>query len=261
MTYSDHQLTLLKRMGIDVWVSRDQQESFSEEEYTASLASDHHENADTVDEAEPITHQPPIKGESSIPAARGELKTAQEVMASLEEAVRLCQKCSLCSSRSNTVFGAGQIPATWMFVGEAPGQNEDQQGLPFVGRAGKLLDLMLRALGVERKSVYISNVLKCRPPGNRDPLPEEVEQCEPYLLSQLEQIQPQVIVALGRISAQALLKTSEPLGRLRGRVHHYGASQIPLIATYHPAYLLRSPEQKSRSWDDLWLAKTLVDQG
>ena len=146
-----------------------------------------------------------------------------------------------------------------MFIGEAPGQNEDQQGLPFVGRAGQLLDAMIAALRMQRSDVFIANVIKCRPPANRDPVPEEIAECEPYLHRQLALVKPKVIVALGRISAQALLKTSESLGSLRGKVHQYGPSNTPLVITYHPAYLLRSPQQKSKSWEDLLLAKSVVD--
>ena len=145
-----------------------------------------------------------------------------------------------------------------MFVGEAPGQHEDEQGLPFVGRAGTLLDAMIQALGMHRDETFIANVIKCRPPGNRDPLPEEVAACEPYLHQQLGQVRPRVIVALGRISAQALLKTTEPLGKMRGRVYQYGAHATPLVVTYHPAYLLRSPDQKHKTWQDLLLARSLV---
>ena len=146
-----------------------------------------------------------------------------------------------------------------MFVGEAPGRDEDAQGEPFVGRAGKLLDMMIAALGMKRDTVFVANVLKCRPPDNRDPLPGEIEMCEAYLHRQLALIQPKVIVALGRVSAQALLKTGDALGTLRGAAHRYGPAGIPLVVTYHPAYLLRSPEQKSKAWDDLWLAKGIAE--
>ncbi len=156
------------------------------------------------------------------------------------------------------MFGCGNPGADWLFLGEAPGQHEDLQGQPFVGRAGQLLDRMIAALGMEREQVFIANVLKCRPPNNRDPLPAKIEQCEPYLHRQLAQIKPKVIVALGRISAQALLKTGEPLGKLRGRGYQYGPDNFPLVVTYHPAYLLRSPEQKTRAWVDLWQAKSIV---
>jgi len=175
--------------------------------------------------------------------------------------VAACRKCALHQTRTNTVPGAGHARADWFFIGEAPGRDEDAQGEPFVGRAGRLLDAMIAALGLRREEVFIANVLKCRPPDNRDPTAEEVELCEAYLHRQLALIQPKVIVALGRISAQALLKTDTAIGKLRGATHNYVAANIPLVVTYHPAYLLRSPEQKAKAWDDLWLAKTIVAGG
>jgi DNA polymerase len=174
----------------------------------------------------------------------------------LQDAVRTCTKCGLHKTRTQTVFGVGNPAASWMFIGEAPGADEDKQGEPFVGRAGQLLNAMLFAMGLKREEVYIANVLKCRPPGNRDPQPEEVAQCEPYLIRQIEHIRPKLIVALGRHAAHSLLKTEVPLARLRGqRLSYHG---IPLVVTYHPAYLLRSPGEKRKAWDDLTLAKTMM---
>lgn len=175
----------------------------------------------------------------------------------LEQAVKGCTACGLHETRTQTVFGVGDTSARWVFVGEAPGADEDRQGEPFVGRAGQLLNAMLAALGLKREEVYIANVLKCRPPRNRDPRPEEVVQCEPYLLRQIELINPSVIVALGRHAVHSLLKTDKALGKLRGVKYDYHG--IPLIATYHPAYLLRSPQEKRKAWDDLKLAKSIVD--
>lgn len=171
-----------------------------------------------------------------------------------------CQQCSLHQSRTQSVFGYGPINADWMIVGEAPGAEEDRQGIPFVGRAGGLLTAMLKSVGLARDSVYVSNVLKCRPPNNRDPQGLEVEQCLPYLHAQIEMIQPRIILALGRFAAQALLATSEPLAKLRGPVHQYGAGRVPLIVTYHPAYLLRSPHEKAKAWEDLKQAMSLYRQ-
>ena len=180
----------------------------------------------------------------------------------LREAVAGCQACGLCQSRKNTVFGVGDTQADWMIVGEAPGDNEDRQGEPFVGAAGQLLDNMLRAVGRNRsgegaKGTFIANVLKCRPPANRNPLPEEVAQCEPYLVRQVALVRPKVIVAMGRFAVQSLLKTTEPIGRLRGKVHQYEG--VPVIVTYHPAYLLRTPADKGKAWADLCLAMDTVD--
>ncbi|MCP3018707.1 uracil-DNA glycosylase [Cupriavidus basilensis] len=174
--------------------------------------------------------------------------------AALEQRVSGCTDCQLCNGRTQTVFGVGDRQAEWMLVGEAPGENEDLQGEPFVGQAGKLLDNMLAAVGLARgRNVFIANVLKCRPPGNRNPEPEEVAQCEPYLRRQIALIQPKLIVVLGRFAAQSLLRTTTPIGKLRGAVHSYEG--IPVVVTYHPAYLLRTLSDKARAWEDLCLAR------
>ncbi|PCE24231.1 uracil-DNA glycosylase [Burkholderia ubonensis] len=165
-----------------------------------------------------------------------------------------CTRCRLCEKRTNTVFGVGDRAADWMLVGEAPGENEDKQGEPFVGQAGKLLDNMLQSLSLARgTNVYIANVIKCRPPGNRNPEPDEVARCEPYLQRQVALVKPKLIVALGRFAAQTLLKTDASIASLRGRVHTYEG--VPVIVTYHPAYLLRSLQDKSKAWADLCLAR------
>jgi DNA polymerase len=175
---------------------------------------------------------------------------------SLQAEVRVCKKCGLHATRTQTVFGVGNPRAQWMFIGEAPGADEDRQGEPFVGRAGQLLNAMLFAIGLKREEVFICNVLKCRPPGNRDPQPPEVEQCEPYLIRQIELIRPRLIVALGRHAAHSLLKTDLPLARLRGQTLSYQGT--PLVVTYHPAYLLRTPGDKRKAWDDLCRARGLL---
>jgi DNA polymerase len=180
----------------------------------------------------------------------------------LREAVASCRACALCEKRKNTVFGTGHVQADWFIVGEAPGENEDLQGEPFVGAAGQLLDNMLRAVGRSRsgegaQGVFISNVLKCRPPSNRNPQPAEVAQCAPYLARQVALVQPQLIVAMGRFAVQALLQTNEPIGKLRGHVHRYQG--VPVIVTYHPAYLLRTPSDKAKAWADLCLAMDTVN--
>ena len=178
----------------------------------------------------------------------------------LQAGVEACTLCGLHATRTRTVFGVGKRNADWLLIGEAPGRDEDQQGEPFVGRAGQLLNAMLQAIGLHREQVYIANILKCRPPDNRDPGPEEIVCCEPYLMRQIELIQPRVIVALGRIAAQNLLNTETPIGKLRGRVHQFRDTGIPLIATYHPAYLLRSPLEKRKTWQDLQLAVETVQE-
>ncbi len=175
----------------------------------------------------------------------------------LEQAVSDCTKCELHTSRTQTVFGVGNKNADLLIIGEAPGRDEDLQGEPFVGRAGQLLNAMLSAIGFQRDQVYIANILKCRPPNNRDPKPEEAEACDPWLQQQIELIQPGVILALGRIAAHKLLNTDQSLGALRGKQYNY--SGIPLIVSYHPAYLLRKPIEKRKSWQDLKRIKFLLD--
>ena len=208
----------------------------------------------------------------AMPSTVGHLGWAE-----LRQAVASCEGCTLCQQRRNTVFGTGAPepspgeapPVDWMIVGEAPGENEDLQGEPFVGAAGQLLDQMLAATGLTRDPqggaqgrVYITNVLKCRPPGNRNPQPEEVAQCFPYLQRQIELVQPKVLLAMGRFGAQALLAPESghsegtPLGKLRGHIHRFG--KTPVLVTYHPAYLLRSPAEKAKVWADLCWAQSLV---
>jgi uracil-DNA glycosylase len=177
----------------------------------------------------------------------------------LAATVRDCRLCGLCETRTQTVFGVGDRRARLMVIGEAPGMEEDRQGEPFVGRAGMLLNSMLRAAGFARSEVYIANLLKCRPPHNRDPSDEEAGRCLPYLRRQIELVAPEVILCVGRISAQRLLGTDQPIGRLRGRVHDLDG--VPVIATYHPAYLLRAPGEKRKSWDDLKLALEVLSRG
>jgi DNA polymerase len=178
----------------------------------------------------------------------------------LQAQVAGCARCELSENRTQTVFGVCDPAADWMIVGEAPGAEEDRQGEPFVGRAGQLLNAILRAVGLRREQVFIANILKCRPPQNRDPKSEEVEQCMPYLQRQVELVRPKLIVALGRVAAQNLLGSSEAIGRMRGRVHVFGAAEIPVIVTYHPAYLLRSPLEKRKVWQDMQMALSVAGQ-
>jgi uracil-DNA glycosylase family 4 len=197
---------------------------------------------------------------AAVACARGDVATLGWL--DLRNAVASCRACALCESRQQTVFGVGHLQAHWMFVGEAPGEQEDRQGEPFVGESGKLLDNMLRAIGLTRdegppeRQVFIANTLKCRPPKNRNPVPAETALCAPFLERQIELVQPRIILAMGRFAAQALLASDEPLGKLRGRVHRYRG--VPLVVTYHPAYLLRTLTDKARAWEDLCLAATVV---
>jgi uracil-DNA glycosylase family 4 len=205
-----------------------------------------------------VTGAPPEPGEPAPPPVRqpeAPAAVAEPADEAQWEALRVevsgCTLCELSRTRTQTVFGVGNRRAELLVIGEAPGADEDLQGEPFVGRAGQLLNSMLRALGSPRETVYIANVLKCRPPGNRDPKPAEVACCLPYLQRQVDMIQPRLMLAVGRIAAQNLLATDTPIGRLRGQVHRFGTRATPLIVTYHPAYLLRSPSEKRKSWVDL----------
>ena len=216
----------LEALGVDVWALR---------ETTAD------ENPDTADEAQ-----------------RKEAKLLN--WSELRDTVAACTLCSLHKTRTQTVFGVGSESADWMIIGEAPGAEEDRRGEPFVGRAGKLLDEMLRSVGLARNSVFIANMLKCRPPHNRDPAVDEAASCRSYLDRQIALIAPKLILAVGRIAAQHLLETDAPLGRLRGQKHYLNDGQLPVVVTYHPAYLLRSPTQKRKAWQDLCLARQIVNE-
>ncbi len=179
----------------------------------------------------------------------------------LQAQVAACTACALHKGRTQTVFGIGSHhQAQWMIIGEAPGVDEDRQGEPFVGRAGKLLNAMLLAIGLKREEVYIANVVKCRPPNNRDPLPEEAAACEAYLKRQIALLQPKVILVVGRIAAHNLLKTDSALGALRGKQFSYADTGIPVVVTYHPAYLLRSPREKRKAWEDLQFARRVFSE-
>lgn len=239
------QLQYLQRMGIDVWVRRQggAAEQTPVENTTAGASIER-------------LGQPGVAVEDTADTEPERLITAEAEIARLDwealrERVQHCERCPLHQTRIQGVFGIGNPQAQLMLIGEAPGAEEDRRGEPFVGRAGKLLDEMLRAIGLSREMVYITNVLKSRPPNNRDPRPDEVAACEPYLRRQLELISPSLILALGRIAAQYLLKSTQSLGRLRGAWYHYGPLATPLRVTYHPAYLLRSPADKYKAWQDL----------
>jgi DNA polymerase len=204
--------------------------------------------------------------ESPLAARGGALLDADsagevDVWNRLAVQVAACTRCGLHRTRTQTVFGVGRRDAELFVIGEAPGADEDRQGEPFVGRAGQLLNQMLRSIGLPRSEVYIANILKCRPPGNRDPQPDEAGSCTPYLTQQLALVRPRAILAVGRIAAQWLLQSDAPIGRLRGRLFHYGEARTPLIVTYHPAFLLRSPLQKATAWTDLCMVKELLQQG
>jgi uracil-DNA glycosylase len=239
-----YQQQYLKEMGIDVWIDKDT------------------EVLNVVDEirAEALKVKPePVNEQSHKPAHPSTSKFPEELVA-LKKEVSVCTKCELHQTRTQTVFGVGNPNADWLIIGEAPGADEDKQGEPFVGRAGQLLNSMLIAMGLQREQVFIANILKCRPPNNRDPQPEEVVACESYLRQQIELIKPKVILAVGRIAAQNLLKVDTPIGKMRGNRYQYPDSELPVIVTYHPAYLLRSPREKRKVWEDLKIAIQLYKE-
>ena len=283
MPWTERQATMLRAMGLRLW----QPQAAPAGSAAAAAAV-----AEAADAAEAAAEPAPVSPAPSISQAR---PVAEPVLApvaapvaapaptrlskapplpsavaaldwpALREAVAACRACSLCEGRTQTVFGTGAAQAQWMVVGEAPGEQEDAQGEPFVGPSGQLLDAMLGALALSRaddggpaaQRVYIANTLKCRPPRNRNPAPEEMLRCEPFLVRQIQLVQPRIILAMGRFAVQALLRSSEPIGKLRGRVHAYQG--VPLIVTYHPAYLLRNPLDKARAWDDLCLAAAIAE--
>ncbi len=223
---TDSRRQVLKDMGIDVWVLRDNTEAAGS-------------------------------------ATKGLLNAAgdgnEDNWNSLQNEVQACQRCVLFKSRTQVVFGSGNVRAELLLIGEAPGAEEDRQGQPFVGRAGKLLDAMLFAIGLHRDQVFICNVLKCRPPNNRNPQPAEVESCASFLSEQIELIQPKVVLALGRFAAHSLLQTEAPVYKMRESNNVLPGTEIPVVVTYHPASLLRNPEQKAQSWQDLRKVSQLLE--
>lgn len=191
------------------------------------------------------------------PGAAEPVRSGNELLADIRADIGDCTRCKLCKAgRTHIVFGVGNPNADLMFVGEAPGQDEDMQGVPFVGRAGQLLTKIIESIGLKRDEVYIANVIKCRPPGNRNPDPDEVATCEPFLLRQIATIKPKVIVALGKFAAQTLLKSQDPISKLRGRIYKYDDAQ--LVATFHPAFLLRSPDRKRDVWEDMKKVRSIL---
>ena len=241
----------LDALGIDRWVPRNAPAEFAEsvsgsENRDNSAQPAHRTHSVVLPDSNPPRHHPSSPAPLPPTADWGELRAR----------VAGCTACAeLCRTRTQTVFGVGNTSAEWLIIGEAPGAEEDRQGEPFVGRAGQLLNAMLLAIGLPRETVFIANILKCRPPGNRDPKPEEVARCLPYLANQIALLKPKIILAVGRIAAQNLLATDAPLARLRGKLHTFGAADTPLVITYHPAYILRTPSDKRKAWEDLKFAR------
>ena len=240
-----HQQQYLKEMGIDVWVDKDKEVVNVAQQVAVESLKD--EKVEPVKEAIQKPVQTPI---ADFP----------EELAALKKEVSVCTQCVLHQTRTQTVFGVGNPQADWLIIGEAPGADEDKQGEPFVGRAGQLLNSMLLAMGLQREQVFIANILKCRPPNNRDPKPDEVVACESYLRQQIELIKPKIILTVGRIAAQNLLKLDTPIGKMRGNQYQYPDSELPVIVTYHPAYLLRSPREKRKVWEDLKAAMRIYKE-
>ena len=263
MAWTERQRTMLGAMGLRVWAPAP---APAEAPALATAAPRERAVVSALPApaaaAAAVAERPVLQGG---PAPSGALASLD--WPELRATVASCRACTLCESRTQTVFGVGHPQAQWMVVGEAPGENEDLQGEPFVGAAGQLLDRMLAALSLTRavdgpeppsQRVYIANTLKCRPPRNRNPTPEELAQCEPFLVRQIQLLKPRIILAMGRFAVQALLRSDAPVGKLRGRVHRYQG--VPLIVTYHPAYLLRSLPEKARAWEDLCLAAAVAEQ-
>ena len=246
---------MLRELGVRVWpAARGIEDAPPPPREEAVLVADAPPAPHAADVTEPVPLRQPAIPVSTPRSA----EVAMMGWPELRAAVAACTACTLCERRTQTVFGVGNQSAHWMIVGEAPGEQEDRQGEPFVGKSGQLLDNMLRAIALTRgeaepaRQVYIANTLKCRPPGNRNPAPEELAACEAFLIRQMQLVQPKIILAMGRFAVQSLLRSTEPIGRLRGRVHLYQG--VPLIVTYHPAYLLRNLDDKAKAWDDLCLA-------
>ncbi|MEX2123973.1 MAG: uracil-DNA glycosylase [Woeseia sp.] len=257
MTNEARRLQYLDALGIDVFERR-RGDSGTPAVPAEDLPAYRSRGPTEQSAAEPSPERTTVRSGPLVEVVREPRKPEPPDWAELRTTVASCTRCALHGGRTQTVFGVGSRTAEWMIIGEAPGAEEDRRGEPFVGRAGRLLDEMLHALGLSRDSVFIANILKCRPPNNRDPAPVEAASCRPYLDRQIELVRPRLILAVGRIAAQQLLGSDETVGRLRGRVHSLSTPQIPVVVTYHPAYLLRSPKQKREAWKDLCLARQVI---
>ncbi len=258
----ERRVAMLKAMGLTSWQLRASDEDAPGSQTLAEPQEPPAEMAVAPSPA-PAVVRPGVPRAEPSAAIRTDLSDMD--WPTLAATASACQACCLCEGRRQVVFGVGAAHSQWLVVGEAPGEQEDLKGEPFVGPSGQLLDNMLAAIGVSRaatdgvapapeRSAYIANAIKCRPPGNRNPEPDEMASCEPFLKRQIALLRPRIILAMGRFAAQSLLRSTEPIGRLRGRVHAYEG--VPLVVTYHPAYLLRNLPEKAKAWDDLVLAMT-----
>ncbi len=286
MNLDARQRAMLAEMGVRVWMPEPVPATPERSAAVPETIADKHDltmgNGVKGQESTPRDRQPGagVAVVTRAPVAPGTARAPQPAgidgmdWTALRDTVAGCQACGLCQGRTQTVFGVGDTAAEWMVVGEAPGEQEDLQGEPFVGPSGQLLDNMLKAIGLSRladaggeganggsalRGVYIANVVKCRPPGNRNPHPDEVAKCDPYLARQVALVRPKIILAMGRFAVQSLLQTTEPIGKLRGQVHRYHG--VPVIVTYHPAYLLRNLPEKAKAWADLCLAMDVAERG
>ncbi len=279
MSDSGRQQQILNAMGIDQWVPKEQIAVVAEPEVEQLQSANPVPQQNTVTKNNEAPLQPRVEPGNILGRDKKQEETEKQVdekaliytkpdpekiksldWEPLQQLISECGGCDLHEGRTQTVFGTGDKDANWLIIGEAPGQQEDIQGEPFVGRAGQLLDNMLLAVGQPRQTVYIANVVKCRPPGNRDPKDEETSACQSYLKRQVELIKPKLVLVVGRIAAQSLLATTTPVGKLRGQVYQFPETQIPMIITYHPAYLLRRPSEKAKSWQDLKLAMATYNE-
>jgi len=262
-------LSYMKAMGIPVWAARScsmyeaclPAEPISEQikhNHPQAPSASHILETLTADTPKPV--KKPQTQAKLAPIIKHKSNVENLQWDSLQDTVSQCQYCDMHKYRSHAVFGSGNSDADWMIIGEAPDLEEDQQGKPFLGMAGTLLDNILAAIDLQRESVYLSNIIKCRPPNDRDPHIDEINNCIGYLYRQIEIIQPKVILAVGRIAAQQLLQVKQPLGRLRGQIHQLPKSKTPVVVTYHPRYLLRQPSEKPKVWEDIKLARSIVQQ-
>lgn len=252
LTISEQQrIAYLQALGIDIWVENNSPDTVDtvvtslDNSAIAAKVTKHVEKDLLAEEPQPLLEE---HVKIALPNDFNQLA----------KHVAKCENCSLHKTRTQTVFGVGHPKADWLIIGEAPGAEEDKQGQPFVGRAGQLLTQMLRAIGLAREEVFITNILKCRPPNNRDPNAEEIAACHDYLIQQIKLVEPKIILVVGRIAAQSLLNTKLTIGKMRGQLHHYGEQKLPLVVTYHPAYLLRSPGEKRKVWEDLKFARRQI---
>ena len=261
----------LDAIGIPVWVRRRAARAARQAEVPRATAGTGAAGAPAVHAPAPAVHAPAPAAQVQVPVVHAPAPAAQvqvpvvhaqvpadQVLEAIDAQVRACRKCVLHRTRTHTVFGVGRPDAACMFIGEAPGAEEDARGEPFVGRAGKLLDAMLAAIDLGRGDVYIANIVKCRPPRNRDPHADEITACSGYLKRQIEAVSPRLLVAAGRVAAQSLLSTMKSIGHLRGRTYRYGEDRLPVLVMYHPAYFLRSPLEKRKAWDDLVRLRSML---